>query len=103
MPFTVTNAQLASVSDPSREPISDGQPVRDNVLLLPLNAQLAKERIDGLLVPSKLWSRQETITCPTNYTVCQGSQFCCPDGNACCSGGLLPLLDGHIHGRDGCG
>jgi len=85
--FTVTGAQ-----DPPKERISDGQPLRDNALLFPLNGQLAINRIDGLLVPFKLWSRQQEVTCTTNHTACQASQFCCPDGNVCCSGGFFPVL-----------
>lgn len=82
-PFAVTNAQFGS--DP-REAISDGRPVPDNVLLLPLNGHLAKNRMARLLVPSGLWSRQQELTCATNYAMCEGTGYCCPDGNACCAG-----------------
>lgn len=92
---TLTSAQLVSALDPPTL-ISNDQPTRDNVLLLPLNGQLAKKRIDGLLVPSKLWSRQTEAACATNYTACQGSQFCCPDGNVCCSGGFLVVLGQYV-------
>jgi len=94
--FTLASAQEASV----RGRISDGQPLRDNVLLFPLNGQLAGNRIAGLLVPLKLWSRQQEVTCATNHSACEGAQFCCPDGNVCCSGELFPVLCKHIYGGD---
>lgn len=77
----------ASAQDPPKELISDGQPLHDNALLYPQYGQLAGNQIDGLLVSLKFWSRQQQVTCATNYTECQGTQFCCPNGNACCSGG----------------
>lgn len=92
---TLSSAQIASALDPPTL-ISNDQPTRDSLLLLPLNGRLAKQRIDGLLVPSKLWSRQTGAACPTNYTACQGSQFCCPDGNVCCSGGFLAVLGQYV-------
>ena len=84
---TVTSAQSPSVLGP-RKLISDsGQPLPDNALLLPLNGQQASNnRLDGLLVLSGLRSRQQQVTCTTNYTACQGTDFCCPNGNMCCSG-----------------
>ena len=96
-PFAVASAQDVSVLDPPMEMISDGYPVGDNVLLFPLNAQQARNRIDGLLVLSKLWSRQQEVTCASNYTTCEGSGYCCPEGNACCSG---KFLGQRICGRD---
>ena len=81
----ITSAKDTSVSGP-RNLISGDQPPRDNALLLPLNGQPASNRIDGLLVMPRLWSRQQQLTCATNYSVCEGTEFCCPDGNACCSG-----------------
>ena len=101
-PFTISSAQIAPVLDPPAELIPDGQPTPDNVLFLPLSGSVTKKRIDGLLVPSRLWSRQQEVTCATNYSVCQGSQFCCPNGNVCCSGEFLPLL-GRTLSRRGCG
>lgn len=97
---TITSAQDASFFDPKKS-VSDGQPVHDNALLVPLNGQLASNRIDVLLLPSKLRSRQQVPTCATNYTVCQGSDFCCPEGNACCPGesSRSPALGQHIRGR----
>ena len=101
-PFTVASAQDASVSDPPNEMISEGQPLRDNVLLFPLYGQLASNQVDGLLLFLKLWSRQQEVTCATNYTACQGSQFCCPDGNSCCSG-EFPCVSLRSGLRRGCG
>lgn len=99
-PFTISSAQIAPVLDLPTELIPDGQPAPDNLLFLPLSGTVAKQRIDGLLVPSRLWSRQQEVTCTTNYSVCQGSQLCCPTGNVCCSGGFLPILGNHFHGGD---
>ena len=100
-PSIIASAQDAPILDPPREVITDGQPLRDNVLLFPLYGQLAKNTIDGLLFPSKLWSRQQQVACATNYTTCQGTQFCCPDGNVCCSSELLriPRHKGLCRGR----
>jgi hypothetical protein len=101
-PFTIASAHLTSDLDPPTL-IPDNQRAPDNVLLLPLNGRLAKNRIDGLLVPSKLWSRQQEVTCATNYTACQGSQFCCPNGSACCPGGFLgQFIRGEGVGDDSC-
>lgn len=90
--FAIASAQDAPVLDLPRETITDGQSLRDNVLLLPLYGQLAKSQLDGLLVSPKFWSRQQQVTCTTNYTICQGTQFCCPGGNVCCSGQFLRLF-----------
>lgn len=102
----ITSAQFASVLDPPTL-TSDDQPAPDNALFFPLNRLLSKKRIEELLVPSKLWSRQQQVTCITNYTACQGSQFCCPDGNVCCPGGFLLLPGQYIRGEgehgDSCG
>ena len=87
----VTAAKYPSALD-SRELISDGQPVRDNVLLLPLTGKLASNRINGLLNPSNLWPREQTPICVANYTACAGTEFCCSDGNVCCPGELSWLL-----------
>ena len=81
--LTVTAAESPFDSD-SRKLISDGQPVIDNTLLLPLNGQLTRDRINGLLVPPKLWPRQQESICVANYTACVGTGFCCPDGSVCC-------------------
>jgi len=82
---TVTAAKFPSALD-TREPIFDGQPVHDNVLLLPLTGQPASSRIDGLLDPSNLWPRRQAPICAVNYSVCVGIEYCCPDGNVCCPG-----------------
>ena len=93
IPFTAVSAHdTESVLDRPEEAFSYGQPLRDNVLLFPLDAQPARNKIDGLLSLSKLWSRQQQVACSTNYTICQGTQFCCPNGNACCSGEFLAFL-----------
>lgn len=76
-----TSAQTAS--DPV---ISDGQPVHDDALLLPLTGQLASNRIDGLLGLSGLRPRQQQLACATDFVGCTGTQFCCPVGNVCCPG-----------------
>ncbi|KAF9783293.1 hypothetical protein BJ322DRAFT_144354 [Thelephora terrestris] len=73
--------------DSPTDMISDGQPLHDNVLLYPIYGQLAKNQVDGLLGSLKLWTRQQGVTCATNYTICQGSQFCCQSGSTCCTGG----------------
>lgn len=90
-PLTLASAQDTPILEPPREArVTDGQSLHDNVLLIPLYAQLAENRIDGLLVLSKFWSRQQnSVSCATNYTVCQGTQVCCPDGNVCCSSEFL--------------
>lgn len=88
-PLAVASAQDASVLDPPTDMISEGQPLRDNVLLYPLYGQPASNQLDGLLGSLKLWKRQQNVTCATNYTICQGSQFCCQSGNTCCSGEFL--------------
>jgi len=85
--FAVSSAQNAPVLDPPMEMITDGKPLRDNVLLFPLFGQQSGNKINGLLGLSKFWSRQQEVACATNYTSCQGTQFCCPNGNVCCSGG----------------
>ncbi|KAF9646309.1 hypothetical protein BDM02DRAFT_3118899 [Thelephora ganbajun] len=58
-PFAAAGAKATSVLDSPRGMTPDGQPLHDDVLLLPLNAQLARNQVDGLLVPSKHWSRQQ--------------------------------------------
>lgn len=99
-PLTITSAQAASALDPVGGMISGGQPIGDNVLLFPLSGQLSKETIDGLLVPSKLWSRKQEATCATKYALCRGTQFCCPDGNVCCSGEFLSAPGQNTCGGD---
>lgn len=99
--LTETSAQTSSALGPK---ISDASPVRDNILLLPLNGQPATNRIDQLLLQSGLHRRQQQLTCTTNYTACEGTQFCCPDGNVCCSGESFSVLDHSTFGGGvGCG
>jgi hypothetical protein len=90
-PFSAASAQYASVVDSSTDMISDGQPLHDNVLLYPIYGQLARNQVDGLLGSLKLWTRQQGVTCATNYTICQGSQFCCQSGSTCCTGELVRI------------
>jgi hypothetical protein len=102
VPFTVASAQDTPVLDRPNDKISHGQPLRDNVLLFPANGQLVRNQIDGLLGLSKLWSRQQQVACSTNYTQCQGTQFCCPTGNSCCSG-ERPCVSWRTRSLTGCG
>ena len=88
----ITTAAKSPSALDSRESISDGQPTRDNVLLLPSNGQLSSNRIDALLVPSKLWPREQESICVMNYAACTGTEFCCPEGNVCCPGEFSLLL-----------
>ena len=99
----VTAVKFPSALDP-RDLISDGRLELDNALLLPLSGQLASNQINGLLVPSKLWPREQESICATNYTTCVGTGFCCPDGNVCCSGeSLMNPRSTYLWREKGCG